>query len=460
MLEQEDIIAHLDNHLKPWLDGTAILKAEYLTKVGVKKKSPLHIIGLCRQVSKPAEAPHRIDFKFNTKKPGKYAILKGNCSCTGGASGKCKHSTALLQFLMKVPASELEALSCTDDVCQWIKGSSEPDSKPIEIVPVSKFCHFYKPIAAAPAIPNFFNSPEFKMIMEGAGKNSSFFKHHAGRKQATKEEYRLSSQNNMTNVRMLLTHKDPSFPSDDFNMECIGSISPEQSNFYHNNVILDEEKALRICIHTVNQAKSDKWLKERKLRITASRCYELYTYFMNSDVQGTANWKQKHKNLFKTTVQTNDMEYGKTHEETALQIYEKLTECKITRLGLTININVPYLGFSPDRIVFDDEITLLEVKCPRLGKTLSITKMLDKLDYVEKLDSGYSLKKNHPYYGQVQLALCLSGIKKGHFIIYNEFETNVFVIDVLYDEQFCKTLVGTLTIIYFEYLLCFICASN
>ncbi len=58
MLSVEEIVNHIHNHLKPWLDADLILNAQYLIRVGVKKQIPvLKVIGICLQVS---DTPHQI----------------------------------------------------------------------------------------------------------------------------------------------------------------------------------------------------------------------------------------------------------------------------------------------------------------------------------------------------------------------------------------------------------------
>ncbi len=47
MLSVEEIVNHIDNHLKPWLDADLILNIQYLIRVGVKKQMPvLKVIGI------------------------------------------------------------------------------------------------------------------------------------------------------------------------------------------------------------------------------------------------------------------------------------------------------------------------------------------------------------------------------------------------------------------------------
>ncbi len=41
MLSVEEIVDHIDNHLKPWLDVDLIPNAQYLIRVGVKKQMPV-----------------------------------------------------------------------------------------------------------------------------------------------------------------------------------------------------------------------------------------------------------------------------------------------------------------------------------------------------------------------------------------------------------------------------------
>ena len=60
------------------------------------------------------------------------------------------------------------------------------------------------------------------------------------------------------------------------------------------------------------------------------------------------------------------LEWGSSHEDIAIQTYEQKTEQTVYPCGFSISDSHPFLGASPDGIVFggDDEMGLIEIKFP------------------------------------------------------------------------------------------------
>lgn len=141
------------------------------------------------------------------------------------------------------------------------------------------------------------------------------------------------------------------------------------------------------------------WKENRKLRITGSRCYEIFTYSINRK----SNWQNKSINYFyPTSVCTPAMKHGIINESHARQAYENKYQTKVTELGLVISHDNPFLGYSPDGVTFSKEgisDKLIEVKCPYNGSTMTadVFKILKFID-----QSNRTLKVKHKYYGQVQ----------------------------------------------------------
>ena len=80
----------------------------------------------------------------------------------------------------------------------------------------------------------------------------------------------------------------------------------------------------------------------------------------------------------------------------------------------------PFIGASPDGIL--DEY-VIEIKCPMILKDtdpddLSNLSASQKSNFCcHKTDEGLKLKKNHPYYSQIQCQMFVTGFKKGLFVI-------------------------------------------
>lgn len=101
---------------------------------------------------------------------------------------------------------------------------------------------------------------------------------------------------------------------------------------------------------------------------------------------------------------------------------------------------------------------IIEIKCPFKGKTSTISDLINDLKYIIKnQDGSYSVKPNHSYYAQIQLGIVILNVTVCDFIIYSSYEKNYFLIQVSFDEMYCKTMLNSLKIVYFERLLHEIC---
>ena len=103
MIREEDMASHVGVRKQTcprWeVVSKEIIAATYLQKVGVVTEDREHIQlkGICLQVSHPGDPPFTIDVILRKPLPGKVEISK--CTCTGGASGECKHAVALLKYI-------------------------------------------------------------------------------------------------------------------------------------------------------------------------------------------------------------------------------------------------------------------------------------------------------------------------------------------------------------------------
>ena len=77
--------------------------------------------------------------------------------------------------------------------------------------------------------------------------------------------------------------------------------------------------------------------------------------------------------------------HGKTYESIAIKKFEELNNLAVSKVGLCVNPNFPYLGASPDGLISED--TILEVKCPFAGRNNKIVpgKFFPFLSFDEKI---------------------------------------------------------------------------
>jgi hypothetical protein len=217
--------------------------------------------------------------------------------------------------------------------------------------------------------------------------------------------------------------------------------------FYESHICVSMTKAVFINKETTAQG-TKLWRHERKLRITASVCYQLFTYKLNRN----ANWEKKFANIHKDFSNSATI-YGKKTEKLAFECY-KQEEPDVKSCGLAINPDLCWLGCSPDGIVVAKR-KILEIKCPTaFEKTDVVPNQVSFLKQVtENNIERYILKEKHPFYGQIQLNLHILNCETADLVIYSKFAKRYIKVVVPYDYKFTTTLVNRLKTVYFENLL-------
>ncbi|CAN7983520.1 unnamed protein product [Ixodes hexagonus] len=230
------------------------------------------------------------------------------------------------------------------------------------------------------------------------------------------------------------------------------NLSPREQQFYKEHVAVTFHEAAAICHGTLSQD-SSRWQRERKLRITASRCRAYFTFLPTEQ----RSWAEKVQLMYCESFQGNKAtRHGKRCEGPALEKYTKMTGSSIRMFGLVVNPLVPWLGCSPDGVAEANGVPsiLVEVKSPEAGETSSAKKLITakKLQYVIKDGENYHLRKNHPHYSQCQLGLFLLDLKMAHLMVY--WKMGPLIVPVSRDSEHIDELVRKLQFVYFEHILC------
>lgn len=221
--------------------------------------------------------------------------------------------------------------------------------------------------------------------------------------------------------------------------------APEHRNFYLKEILLSAEQSIEIAEQTLNQ-KSMQWHNERRKRITASRAYSLYTYDKNKN----PDWNKKiTKYINPAQITTKAMQYGTNTESLARVCYEQQERCSVLQFGFLVNPHAPWLGYSPDGFV-NEKDKIIEIKCPILGETCSLSDVLPSLKY---LTDSFALKQKSDYYCQIQIGMAVFNCKSCDFIIYSLFENACFVLDIQFDLKYFLDVILILEKIYFKYML-------
>uniref|UniRef100_T1JNS9 YqaJ viral recombinase domain-containing protein n=1 Tax=Strigamia maritima TaxID=126957 RepID=T1JNS9_STRMM len=154
------------------------------------------------------------------------------------------------------------------------------------------------------------------------------------------------------------------------------------------------------------------------------------------------NWNKKINNLFTTDFNGNSATtFGNTHEQAGREFYIHETGFTVKTLGLMVNYLVPWLGFSPDGIVFKEgKIShLLEIKCPVLGETNEISTL------VKILFSNRNIST------MCQLGLAILNLPFCDFCVYSKIKP--VIIRVFRHDEFISSVLRKLQMVYFKYML-------
>jgi len=187
------------------------------------------------------------------------------------------------------------------------------------------------------------------------------------------------------------------------------TISAELKTFYKLKIDVTADRRIEICKNTVAQASNQIWRSERQKRISASRAHLIF----RAKTKQTAL-----KYFFDEKFENQNFIYGRETEPKAKQCFQSVLNVKVFDCGLVIKKNQPWICASPDGVFRDEtgNICLLEVKCPALcmGKEICVPYLKDN-----------QLKKNHPYYTQIQVQLYCCEIEKCVLFVYSSTDHKI-----------------------------------
>ena len=195
-----------------------------------------------------------------------------------------------------------------------------------------------------------------------------------------------------------------------------------------------------------------------QIRITSCKAYSLFTYSKNPK----ADWpKRMEEYVFSTFHGTADTSFGLKMEDACLDIFQQANPNATIhrRCGLIVNKYFPWFGFSPDAImVYRGKKRLLEIKSLKVGKETFGMEFVQRASCLERLkmgNEGLTLKKKHPFYGQIQLGLAVCDLEEASLLLYVHKNKSVITVDVRIDVDFIREFTSQLFNVYFEYLLPF-----
>lgn len=181
------------------------------------------------------------------------------------------------------------------------------------------------------------------------------------------------------------------FDLNQLNVPNDATLTKDEKVFYYKSICVGNGDALEIAKITAGQ-KNIEWTNERRKRINASSCYDLYTYWKNKN----QDWERKAANYYKVSPNIRNFVIGHANEPIAMNVYKRLTQNNVQLLGLVVHPFCPWLGVSPDGVCLEKQI-LIEIKCllPKSDEDFHL--VLNKVKYLKtdigKRNTNYVLNK-------------------------------------------------------------------
>ena len=203
---------------------------------------------------------------------------------------------------------------------------------------------------------------------------------------------------------------------------------------------ISKRKIRTIERRTQFQAKEEDWFYYRKGVITGTltcRVSNAVKKGINSDSVNIGISKRYYFPLYYPAVI-----WGCDNEERGIAAFIKAIRpmhynLKVTRAGLRLDENHPFIGASIDGLIQCSccEPAILEIKCPYSIRDGSVAVDGKRLQY---LTDDLKLKQNHTYYYQLQTYLGVYKCKLGYFCVYTP--RDVLILHIDFDENFWENL--------------------
>ena len=214
---------------------------------------------------------------------------------------------------------------------------------------------------------------------------------------------------------------------------------------------VDIEQLAYVEESTRNQNKSATWYNQRIGRITGSIAHQALSTPPSQSLIKRICQSQCH------TINSPALKWGRDHESEALKCYVSAmsldtTECKpklignlkkhgsfeCLDIGLVIDKEYQCLGASPDAVFHCTccDYGVVEIKCPYSLRESSLSQAIrdNRNFYIELKNDCYNLKRNHPYFTQVQMEMRATETKVCNFVVWTPLE--LLILKIMEDKQF------------------------
>ena len=224
----------------------------------------------------------------------------------------------------------------------------------------------------------------------------------------------ISYQHPVPISRVIVCHPDspppPPLPLEGYRLDpsTCNFVCTHEQHLQLMSLAITLDMARKIEMATRDQSNSVEWHQVRKPRLTSSRFREV------CHVRGDGSSQNLAERIWKGGVQTALMKRGLALEPVAIQEYTRTKNVNYWPCGFVIHPDAPWLGSSPDGLVFDPTESppfgLIEIKCPNSRSYVDCK-------YLKMQSGTLKLKPSHSYYWQVQGQLLLTGMQWCDFIV-------------------------------------------
>jgi len=156
------------------------------------------------------------------------------------------------------------------------------------------------------------------------------------------------------------------------------------------------------------------------------------------------------------------MIFGSLKEGPTKAMYKRKNKLlMLANVGMIVNPKLPWFSYSADGfVIVDGKLVLVEVKVLKIGRKFVGLEFLKRVPFLFLNENNeWEMRRNHEYYGQIQLGLFNFNLKKAKLLLYVHKNKTVEAVDVHINVPFLHDYVLTLTKVYFQFFLPFLCAN-
>ena len=395
LIKEEDALNYLKRkggYTKNYRTGVRLCQCGHLYDIEVANKGgTFYVQAKCRPAMRKTPPFYVLFVEVQDQQP-----IGGNCFCAAGASQSCVHISVLLLKL-----AEITPQACTSVRCAWSRpsvGGSASLTKDLDFGQASLEGYF--PYSGPK--PNLCSLLE---DLDAAGSKPGII------------DYLQGEQERVAMASDPVTHKTILKDAVDKLSAIAVSRDPTVDDLVQSLSMTDEEAEL-IQIMTIGQRNNPLWMDARQWRITASNfgrvCNRNFRVLYPPSLAKIVLGDYGRPN-------SSAIQWGCDNEEKAVKAYEVKSNAEIDVCGLFLSTQFPFLGASPDGIMYvgEGKFALIEVKCPYIHRSHSIRDACQDTKLCLAIENGrFTLKKNHDYYYQIMGQLAIAGAEFCDFVVW------------------------------------------